>query len=470
VKRKLMSIAAIILMLVVIGVVTAGGSENQRIHQHLAAAVKISCDHTDPLAFCTHLPLISIHTNGQPIPSDEGDNSSLTADFQVMDNPTANNHLYDEAVISSFADIHSRGNSSPLLDKKSLLIKLVTENRTENKLAVMGMPAHDEWVLYGPYLDKTLLRNYLGMNIAAEIMNYTANVRFCEVFLDDHYQGVYLMMESISQGENRINISKYSSGSTYTSYLVRLDRNAAEPGNLNNFTRYAYDTESVFNVVYPESAILTPELRTYIEQDLSKIEKALYSYDYTNEQYGYQNTLDVMSFVDYFILNEFTQNYNAAKLATYLYKDVRGKLTIGPVWDFSSAFDNDRIEFDGTGFSMQLGTWYFMLFKDPAFVDLVIERYHQLRKTVLSDVYLQDYINDTVAYLGLAVDRNFQVWGNAFNGDEDYLQPTERNPANYQEAIQQLKTFITVRGDWLDQNIENLRQYCHESANKKFNH
>ena len=43
------------------------------------------------------------------------------------------------------------------------------------------MDPHHEWVLHGPFLDKTLIRNYMWYNIAGEIMDYAPNVRFCEV-------------------------------------------------------------------------------------------------------------------------------------------------------------------------------------------------------------------------------------------------------------------------------------------------
>ena len=42
-------------------------------------------------------------------------------------------------------------------------------------------------------------------------------------------------------------------------------------------------------------------------------------------------------------------------------------------------------------------------------------------------------------------------------------------PSNYEEAINHLKESIHKRGEWMDQNIEALRQYCHESKNKKYN-
>ena len=45
------------------------------------------------------------------------------------------------------------------------------------------------------------------------------------------------------------------------------------------------------------------------------------------------------SFVDYFILNEFTCNYDAGWLSTYVYKDIGGKYKM-VLWDFNSSCDN----------------------------------------------------------------------------------------------------------------------------------
>ena len=118
---------------------------------------------------------------------------------------------------------------------------------------------------------------------------------------------------------------------------------------------------------------------------------------------------------------------------------------------------------------MQYITWFYMLTKDENFVDLVVQRYRQHRETFLSDEYLMNYIDETIAYLGDAVERNFQVWGYSF---EDYrpLSPDSRNPDNYEEAVESLKEAILERAAWMDYNIESLYQYCHESKVKKFNH
>ena len=112
---------------------------------------------------------------------------------------------------------------------------------------------------------------------------------------------------------------------------------------------------------------------------------------------------------------------------------------------------------------------YQMLFMDSDFTDRVITRYYELRKTVFSEEYLFGFIDDTIEYLGTAVDRNYEKWGYTFNQEYDLMHPTERNPRNYDEAILQMKDFITKRIAFMDENIESLRQNSAESKTKKYN-
>ena len=340
---------------------------------------------------------------------------------------------------------------------------------------VMGMEAHYEWALYGPYLDKSLIRNYMWYNIAGEIMDYAPNVRFCEVIINGEYQGLYLMTETITNGEDsRVNVSEPIENTTATGYVLRMDRGSnTAVKNINNFTYYTYRIDRLhgimINIVYPRSGDLTQEMADAIEQELSDFEKTIYSYDYDSYLHGYQTWIDVDSFVDYFILNEFTANYDAGTLSTYLYKDISEAYKLC-IWDFNSACDNYvQSTTSPQHFEMQDTVWYFMLTKDEAFVKRIINRYHMLRKHWLSDEYIENYIDETIAYLGDAVDRNFEVWGYTF---EEYqpLEPEERNPGSYEEAVQQLKDFCFERGAWMDENIDILQQYSHLSKNKKFNH
>ena len=89
-----------------------------------------------------------------------------------------------------------------------------------------------------------------------------------------------------------------------------------------------------------------------------------------------------------------------------------------------------------------------MLCKHEDFVERVIDRYAQLRQTVLSEEYLMDYIDQTLAYLGPAVERNNQRWQQAMTQWEP-LTPVERNVHSHEEAVEQLKQWLISRGDWL---------------------
>ena len=152
---------------------------------------------------------------------------------------------------------------------------------------------------------------------------------------------------------------------------------------------------------------------------------------------------DLDSFVDYYIINEFFQNYDAGSISTYLYKNVGGKFCMGPVWDFDGAFHNFRKEISPYILNMQASFYSFYLFHDAEFVERCNERYKELRKTVLSEEYLLKYIDESSMYLGSAAIRNCDKWY-----DRDY--------SLYYGDIEKMKTFVIERGKWMD---EHLKEY-----------
>lgn len=455
-----------------------------RYHQHLEERVPPPCTEHGSDVFCSHLPLIFIETGGEAIPgapiatvgteelftTTASGETALSVSFRVVDQPGVNHHLDDDATLVSQADIRIRGNSSRYFDKKSYLLRPTDEEGLERKVSMLGMEEFDEWVLYGPYLDKSMIRNYMWYNIAGEIMDYAPNVRFCEVFLDGAYQGLYVLTESISSGKDtRLGLTRPSNNTAQVSYVLRLDRGSSNPvKNIETFSQYTLRNLQDIDIVYPGAKQLTPERIAFIQQDFSAFEKSLYSFDYNSPTEGYEKWLDTQSFVDYFILNEFTCNYDAGWLSTYVYKDLRGKLK-ACIWDFNAACDNyAQLTTAPQRFELQQNVWYFMLVKDQAFNRAIINRYHELRRTYLSDDYLNQYMDALIQWLGPAIDRNFQVWG--YTLEMDMIFPSERNPRSQQEATDQMRSFIQTRGAWMDENIEILLQYGHPSKVKKFNH
>ena len=455
-------------------------SHQHRVHQHLAEEWQSQETQEET----THLPIIRLDTGGQKIPGSpivepdgnvifetaENGEKTITASFSMIDGQKGANMPEDSPQVTSEAQIRYRGNSSRFFDKKSYSIHLVDQEGKENPQELAGMSAHNEWVLNGPFLDRSLLRNYLCLNISGEIMEYAPNVRYCQLYLDGEYQGLYLLIESISRGKGRINIPKPEKNSSVTSYIVRWDRAGKGDQELDNYTFYTYLSDvSALDVRYPGNQLITAERIQYIEKDISKIEKMLYSYDLIDSKKGVVNELDIGAFAEYFIINEFFRNVDAGRFSTFYYKDARGKLR-PCVWDFNNACDNyiDYI-WDESGFSLKDAPWFGQLLKDERFVTAVTIKYRRLRQGVLSEEYLLQYIDETVAWLGDEADKNFEKWGYVFDlahyNGMNYLTPAQRNDTSYEDAVSRLKTFIILRGQWLDDHIDTLYQYCHDSKN-----
>lgn len=372
-KYRAAGVLAMVLMLLAVFFATAAEGDNtaNRVHQHLTARQPdAGCD-CDGSELCTHLPLVLIDTGGIEIPgepiTDESNHEigftsteqgevMLTAKISVISGNDQNHHPSDEPDLESEMLIRIRGNSSRHFDKKSYLIRLIEENGDYRNEEVMEMPPHYEWALHGPFLDKSLIRNYMWYNITGEFMDYAPNVRFCEVILNGEYQGLYVMTETLTNGEDcRINVSEPIEGTDQTGYLLRLDRGSETPiKNIKTFSNYSYRNMQKFDIKYPRSGDLTPELTAAITQEFSDFEKSLYSYDYDTDDFGYYYDIDVQSFIDYFIINEFTTNYDAGWLSTYLYRDIGGKYKM-VIWDFNSACDNYELTtLEPRRFEMQL--------------------------------------------------------------------------------------------------------------------
>ena len=445
-------------------------SGKKRYHQHLNAEQKEDCTHNQDL-FCSHLPVVSIDTNGIDIPGrtyldEEGKTKYTVTDdgkdfvhgvISVIENRGKNNHSTDTPSLVCEMDINVRGNTSRKFKKAGYAIRLTDSAGFNLDASMMGMDAHHEWVLHGPILDASLIRNYICYNMAGEIMEYAPNIRFCEVFVNDEYLGIYLMMESVSAGDvnSRLNLSVNKKNNTFSGYCLRLDRGSnTEIKNLDVFSMYTYKQFGILNLEYPGSKNITETLKENIEKDFSAFERALYSNDENNT--SWKEMIDMESFANYFIINEFTSNYDAGLYSTYIYKDMDGVFKMC-VWDFNSAFDNYQDYIVSTeGFSLQNYLWFERMFTDKEFVELVIERYYELRKDILSKEYLFEYIDSTVSFLGESIDRDTERWKDAYKGG--LLLPIERNPETHDEAIQNIKDFIDERGIWMDENIESLRQ------------
>ena len=491
-KYKLMGVAMLAVAVLTAVAATAlepAVEKSARVHQHLTARRDTGCE-CDGTELCSHLPLVIIDTKGQEIPGEVTDVmdsfsqviytkapdglATIRTEVKVIDNPDGNNHPSDVPVFTTVSDFRIRGYSSRYAAKKPYLLKFMDENGQKRDISVMGMGAHNEWALHAPLTDKSLVRNYMMYNISGEIMRWAPNCRFCEVIVNGSYEGVYLMVETIAKGENcRLHLERNMKNAGVMGYLLRIDRpNEEELESIRDIYAYAERINRLFQDVairYPGRGVLTEEIKRGIELDYAAFEKSLYSYDYDTGSYGYWNWIDVDNFVDYYIIQELSQNFDMGAFSTYIYKEPGEPYRLA-VWDFDNVWGNARttVVFPDT-FILNERAWYLTLFKDEAFVQRVLERHRELRKSYLSEEYLLNYIDEAVDFLGPAAERNSVRWADEI-ANWDALGSDYDNPHSFEEAVEMLKTRIIQRGRWLDEEIHAIQQYCHPSRNKKYNH
>ncbi|MEF3353650.1 CotH kinase family protein [Paenibacillus sp. GYB006] len=422
-----------------------------------------------------NLPVVIIDTDGQNIEtiSDSSINEKTdryNVDFSLYDVNSDGTTCMDpqtKPAIKEKVEIGIRGQSSRINPKKQFSLKFMNETGGEKDVSLLNMPKDNEWVLNGVSADSSLIRNHLAYQVSGEIMAFAPETRFVEVYiLDDQtneindvsYRGVYMLMEKITRSSDRVNITKTDERYTDTSFIIARDKiKVGEPVIDSLWSSVLTDQivsadgtvkkRSRLTYVYPGKARITDNQKQIIDDYINDFELTLYSRDFTNKRSGYRKYIDVKSFVDYAIINDFFNNVDGGDVSTYFYRDIGGRLHAGPVWDFDLTLglpENSPYS-SAEGFKMFNTTWFDQLFKDPYFVDTYIERYQFLRKNVLSEEYLYDLIDRAVEELGDAIQRNHAKW----NG-------TTSQAEEYEKEIQQMKDYIAKRASWIDQNTAIL--------------
>ena len=70
-------------------------------------------------------------------------------------------------------------------------------------------------------------------------------------------------------------------------------------------------------------------------------------------------------------------------------------------------------------------TWFDRILQDPFFTTAIMERYAELRKSILSDESIKTFVYETVEYLGDAVERDWARWGYYYT-EGNYLKSDSR--------------------------------------------
>ncbi|MGL5889044.1 MAG: CotH kinase family protein [Bacteroidia bacterium] len=413
----------------------------------------------------SNLPIVVINTNNQIIVNDP----KIMADMGVIWNGSARNYMTDPFNhYNGKIGIELRGASSQGMPKKPYGIELWDVNGNAIDSSMFGMPKENDWILTANYADKSLLNNTLSYQLARDMGWYAPRTQHVELVINGEYVGNYVFTEKIKRDNDRVDIAKLQltdiSGDELSGgYIIKVDRQNS-PGWVSNYP--ASTGGQVFiQYVYPDGDDIVPQQQTYIQNYVDSFETALNGPNFSNPLTGYARFIDVNSFVDYFILNEFSKNVDGYRLSTFLYKrkdSDGGKLFIGPAWDYDLGWHNadycDAFLTNGWAYNTSIVCpggedvpfWWARLVQDTAFTNKVQCRWQELRQTIFSQQYLYNYCDSMALYLNESQHRNFLVW--PILGSYVWPNPSPI-PANYAGEITELKLWIQQRGTWLDNNL-----------------
>ena len=388
----------------------------------LAAASSVSAQEIGAASVsAVQVPQLHISTaNGNGI-SLEKEDGYTDAQFSVGDE--AGEHIIMKV----------RGNSTAMTAKKSFTFKF------DSKKDLFGMGKAKKWALLANPFDPTLLRNYIAFDFAQELgLEYTSNQKIVELWLDGRFRGCYTLMEPVEAGSNRVDINTDGSND----FMLEYESLRTDEG-----TSYITVDGLRFGVSEPDEP--DNDQLGYITNTLTQLTNTINSGD----RAAIEASLDIPSFVKFYILNEFikTNDFNFSSVNFY-YKD--GKFYAGPPWDYDLSMGNVNKDFssnsaaafrtDGEFINNKL--FYKKLCSYDWFMQEV-RREYALHADYIRGIYTTDGLIDTlVSDYSEVFSRNYNEAGWSIR----YLINVMMYPLpTYDENLAFLKNWLAERDAWL---------------------
>ncbi|MCO4748317.1 MAG: CotH kinase family protein [Proteobacteria bacterium] len=444
--------------------------------RHLLLIAALSACSTEPLTeFSSEVAVVVVDTAGVEM----GRNRSVWNDQYVDATTTVWPAVAGAASTTSapsydgLSAIRVRGNSSREYDKRSFRLELRDAAGDDLGAPLLGMSNDADWVLQGPFSDKTLIRNALIYSLSRDIGRYAPRTMPVELFVvddgrpwgDRHYRGVYQIIERVERHPERVALTDLDPSATSPpdvsgGYLIKRDWVDEDEGLI--------ETPVYRDELLVESPRDVPDhQKQWLRAWLGDFEEALSGPDFATTR-AYADFVDEEAFADHMLLVELGRNVDGYVLSTWMHKDRDAKLHMGPIWDYNGALGNaDYFEAWGTegwhfnnpafpkdnpnGFA-----WYERMLEDPAYRETVAGRWATHRAGPLSDDALNARIDDLVAELGSGpVQRNFEKWDvlGTYVWPNDEGHETRQSHA---DEVAYLRQWLLDRAAWMDGAVATI--------------
>ncbi len=319
--------------------------------------------------------------------------------------------------------IRGRGNTTWTYPKKPYKLEFDKKNN------FLGLPAEKEWVLLANYLDGSLMLNSMAMKVGELLkMPYTNHVIPVDLWINEQYQGSYILTEQIEVNENRIAIGE-------NGILLSLDQ-VIEPTD-QSFISPIYKLP----VIIKNPKKLSPTQLSGIKTEFNALETAISDINFPNN--NYEQIFDIDALSNYLLVYMLTCNeeINHPK-STYIYKAPNGKYTMGPIWDFDWAFSYEERQKYYTNPERALfwdrkssGEVFFKrIYSDPKIKKLLSQKWQQFK--INSYPILMKFLEDYATEIERSRNEDHKKW--------------KRGNSNFDLEKESLRNWFIKRGQYLD--------------------
>lgn len=287
----------------------------------------------------------------------------------------------------ALSQLRGRGKNTFSYMKKPYQLKLA------RKASLGGMRRGKTWVLLANWTDVSLLRNQIVLDMSREIgLPYAVDCRQTDVWINGIYQGLYLLTEKIQIGEDRIPVSNLeketekvndspmnpgklvkerSEGLTLMrSYPAVRDPEDVTGGyimtveklhRMKNYRIAGFLTEDGLSIHIKEPTYPSRAQTAYLGRRLTETQHALMAKDGVAPETGksFEEYLDVTSFAQKFLIEDWSKNYDLLGGSQFLWKDsdeTDPRIHAGPAWDYDLSFGNMKDRGYPSGGSYVTGT------------------------------------------------------------------------------------------------------------------
>lgn len=347
------------------------------------------------------------------------------------------------------AKIRGRGNSTWDQPSWWYMPKKPYKVMFDEPIDMFGNGAARKWTFIANYSDPSLSRDYFAYTIGAAIgLEDTTTVQCVNLYLNDIYQGEYLMCEQVEIGEGRVDIDVGPIDGDY-GFLTEMDAWILSDGVEG--LDYFWSSGNVYSVHWPDDEPYDSAYgyvdfaRRWIDDAMDAIRSG--DYDRASEM------VDMESFALTYIVNELFHTQDVQSGSFYMYRSAGGKLISGPIWDFDNSSGNasnstskhpDRL------WAADQNIWYRELLKYDEFRELVGEKLSETKDTISETIqsdreYLLSHKGD--------FKRNFDRWSTLGT-------LTGANPLEFL-VIDTWTGHLDYLCNWLDASLRYLMSvYC----------